>query len=143
MLLESSFDLMLLTHAGMSALHLACLVENPEACSLIVSHLLEGGYRKSFIGKVFNQVNPYLHISPLSAALIAGNKSQAIELIHSGASIYLSESDNLKNLSPIFISVYLQQLDILEQICDVHTDLRFLNSRRQTPIMVACYQKKL
>lgn len=143
MLLESSFDLMQLSNGGMSALHLACIVEKTEICSLIVTHLIEGGYRKFFIRKVLNQVNPQLHITPLSAALIAGNHTQAIELIQSGAKVYLKDTDRLKDLSPVFVAVYLDQRDILEIICDVHATTNILNSRNHTPIMAACHHMAL
>lgn len=59
------------------------------------------------------------------------------------AKVYLSDTDHLKDLSPVFVAVHLEQIDILEHICDIHPDINYLNSHKQTPIMVACYQKKL
>lgn len=138
MLLKSNFPLDQETDEGMTAFHLAAQLSHTEVADIILSHLLEDSqYKQSYVLDIISKVNSKTNLSPLSLAILIGNKEIAKKLIISGARSFYFDNSQQKDLSPIFLACEKEQSDLLELMCDHGASLSVQNTSGQTPLMFA------
>lgn len=84
-----------------------------------------------------------MQITPLGLAILMNNHVVAADLINAGASCYLDKNDVQKDLSPIFLAIEHDAIDLLEQMIDNGLDLEDIrNSKQESPILYAIQRKK-
>jgi len=70
-------------------------------------------------------------------AILIKNQHISEKLVISGAKYYYSDTDELKDLSPIFLACEKENTQLLELMCDHGAKMNVLNSKGQTPLMFA------
>jgi ankyrin repeat protein len=146
MLLQSNFSLTLQTKKGYTVIHLAVILNRYAIMEIILDYLKEGQFKKRFVTSLINLINQSTHMSALSMAIFNINLDIAVCLISFGAQSYFGNSDETKDLSPIFLAVEIEDANLIETMCDHHpnhgSSLNVLNSNLQTPLMYASLRQK-
>ena len=89
-----------------------------EIMEEILDYLKKSQFKKSFIMKFINQLDSNLNIPALSMAIFNRDIDIALILVHIGASSYFPNTDESKDLSPIFLAVEIEHASLIETMCD-------------------------
>ena len=108
MLIKSGFPLDRETSDGLTALHLSAHLHREDIVDEILSYLGESGFKKSYISKIINKINPKTNLSAISMAILVDDRAIAMKLITFGAKCFLNENKNQMDLSPIFLACQIE-----------------------------------
>lgn len=137
MLLDSCYDPLRETQDGMTAFHIACIENKEDIVTCYLDYLSRNEFKRKYQQTLLNHVNPKMQLTPLGFAILMGNNTIASDLISSGALYYLEKNDILKDLSPIFMAIDQNSVDLIEQMMDNGLDLGIHNSMHESPLLYA------
>jgi hypothetical protein len=65
----------------MTALHIAAALNRNEIATFIIKYVTNNMFKQVFVQDIISKINSEIHLSPLSMAILSGNKQLAILLI--------------------------------------------------------------
>ena len=74
--------------------------------------------RENELIEIVSLVCPSTNLSALGLAILNENNQIAHKLLHAAAKIYYTSPNEAKDLSPIFLVCEMENIAILEQMCD-------------------------
>lgn len=93
---------------------------------------------------ILNKVNPVSNLSTLAYAILQKKFKIASSLIEFGARCFYDETNESRDLSPIFMAMQTKNAEItelMELMCDHNVSLTVKNSTGMTPLMFAAEKK--
>ena len=112
MLIYSDFPLDKRCDLGMTALHIAAYNDNLEIVKIIIEYAKTKSPR--FLKRTINMLNRQHTLSALGYSIITDATQTSHYLVQNKAMIYYHKSDLEKDMSPIFLCIIKQDLQLLE-----------------------------